>query len=62
MNEISSFSEGEVGGTKHTSSLNNPPYSINNQESHQSLSKKTISPDALHYNGLREYNVHNLYG
>ncbi|KAF5359365.1 hypothetical protein D9756_003598 [Leucocoprinus leucothites] len=37
-----------------------PPYAINNRAG--PLSSKTASVDAMHANGLQEYNTHNLYG
>ena len=62
MNEISSFYDGDFSNVKHSSKLNNPPYAINNQGSHKHLMKRTFQPDAVHYGGLLEYDVHNLYG
>eukprot|EP01136_Pigoraptor_vietnamica_P014105 Opistho-1_new@55911 len=41
---------------------NNPPYKINNQNSHAPLSSKTLSMDSVHHGGLLEYDVHNLFG
>ncbi|KAF9043930.1 alpha-glucosidase [Panaeolus papilionaceus] len=40
----------------------NPPYAINNAAPTGALSSKTAAVDAKHYNGLVEYDVHNLYG
>ena len=40
--------------------LIDPPYSIQNAAG--SLSNKTINTDLVHYNGLVEYDTHNLYG
>ncbi|KAK5105011.1 hypothetical protein LTS08_001284 [Lithohypha guttulata] len=40
--------------------LINPPYQIRNAAG--SLSNKTINTDLVHYNGLVEYDTHNLYG
>jgi len=40
--------------------LIDPPYSIQNAAG--SLSNKTINTDLIHYNGLAEYDTHNLYG
>ena len=39
-----------------------PPYAIDNQGNRIPLNIKTISPDATHYGGVLEYNVHNLFG
>ncbi|KAG0221533.1 hypothetical protein BGX31_009758 [Mortierella sp. GBA43] len=41
---------------------NAPPYRINNNNEHADLGYRTVSPDALHYGNLLEYDVHNLYG
>jgi len=41
---------------------NEPPYRINNNNEHAELGYRTISPDALHYGNVIEYDVHNLYG
>lgn len=40
--------------------LVSPPYQIQNAAG--SLSNKTINTDLIHYNGLTEYDTHNLYG
>lgn len=40
--------------------LIDPPYRIQNAAG--SLSNKTINTDLIHYNGLTEYDTHNLYG
>ncbi|WVF67066.1 hypothetical protein IAT40_001810 [Kwoniella sp. CBS 6097] len=40
--------------------VDEPPYPIRNQAGR--LSAKTVSPNATHYGGLEEYNVHNLWG
>ncbi|OCT51452.1 putative alpha/beta-glucosidase agdC [Cladophialophora carrionii] len=40
--------------------LINPPYTIRNAAG--SLSNKTIDTNLVHYNGLVEYDTHNLYG
>lgn len=61
MNEISNFDEGTP--YNNDSPVNNPPYNINNFNSHASLNTKTLPMDALHASGtLEEYDVHNLYG
>ncbi|KAK3818343.1 MAG: glycosyl hydrolases family 31-domain-containing protein [Benniella sp.] len=41
---------------------NEPPYRINNNNEHAELGFRTISPDALHYGNVIEYDVHSLYG
>ncbi|KAB2574162.1 putative alpha/beta-glucosidase agdC [Lasiodiplodia theobromae] len=40
--------------------LVDPPYKIQNLAG--SLSNKTVDTDVIHYNGLAEYDTHNLYG
>ncbi|KAK5197383.1 hypothetical protein LTR99_000254 [Exophiala xenobiotica] len=40
--------------------LINPPYTIRNAAG--GLSNKTLDTDLVHYNGLVEYDTHNLYG
>ena len=40
--------------------LINPPYTINNAAG--SLSNKSANTDLIHYNGVAEYDTHNLYG
>ncbi|KAF2140842.1 glycoside hydrolase family 31 protein [Aplosporella prunicola CBS 121167] len=40
--------------------LVDPPYKIDNLIG--SLSNRTIASDVIHYNGLAEYDTHNLYG
>ncbi|KAI7222071.1 alpha-glucosidase precursor [Hortaea werneckii] len=39
-----------------------PPYAINNFLAGHSLVKQVLSPDAVHKNGMTEYELHNLYG
>lgn len=67
MNEVSNFCDGEceVSPMPHKEGSfnpNNPPYTINNRGSLQPLNTKTMSMDAVHYGGLLEYDVHNMYG
>jgi alpha-glucosidase (family GH31 glycosyl hydrolase) len=40
----------------------NPPFKINNAFSEASIYSKTISTSSLQYNGIRQYDSHNLYG
>jgi len=42
--------------------FDNPPYKINNGLNHLPLNNKTISMGAIHYDGIREYDVHNVFG
>ncbi|KAH9288315.1 hypothetical protein KI387_032432 [Taxus chinensis] len=39
-----------------------PPYKINNSGIFRPLGNKTIPSSAVYYNGILEYNAHNLYG
>ncbi|XP_074281738.1 alpha-glucosidase-like [Silene latifolia] len=59
MNEASNFitSDPLPGST-----LDDPPYKINDSGSHRSIISKTIPPTAMHYGNITDYNVHNLYG
>lgn len=40
----------------------NPPFRINNAFSEAAINSKTISTSSVHYNGVRQYDSHNLYG
>jgi len=40
----------------------NPPYKINNGLNHLPLNNKSISMSALHYDNIKEYDVHNVFG
>lgn len=40
--------------------VNHPPYVLNNV--HGDLAVHAVSPNATHHNGVREYDVHNIYG
>lgn len=42
--------------------INYPPYAINNDQEGHDLAVHAISPNATHYNGLTEYDVHNIWG
>ncbi len=59
MNEISNFLDGSPSSN---SPVNNPPYAINNRNYQAPLNTKTLPMDAIHFNGVQEYNIHNLYG
>jgi alpha-D-xyloside xylohydrolase len=40
----------------------NPPYAINNNNAHSPLNDKTIDMNAYMFDGVSEYNAHNIYG
>jgi alpha-D-xyloside xylohydrolase len=42
--------------------LDNPPFAINNVNSKDAIFNKAISTNSLHFSGILEYDVHNLYG
>ncbi|KAJ7281242.1 hypothetical protein O6H91_10G102400 [Diphasiastrum complanatum] len=46
----------------HTTKWDDPPYSINKLGSHKDLWALTTATSATHFNGILEYNAHNLYG
>ncbi|KAK9063741.1 hypothetical protein SSX86_017613 [Deinandra increscens subsp. villosa] len=39
-----------------------PPYKINASGTHVPIGYKTIATSAVHYNGVREYDAHSIYG
>ncbi|KAJ7680135.1 glycoside hydrolase family 31 protein [Mycena rosella] len=68
MNEISSFCEGSCGlsargigaGNQTGIDINNPPYAIHNGNGRLAVS--TLSPNATHFGGYAELDVHNMWG
>ncbi|CAO2838733.1 unnamed protein product [Amaranthus hypochondriacus] len=59
MNEIANFITSEPTSG---SSLDNPPYKINNSGDHRPFLARTMPATALHDGNITEYNVHNMYG
>ena len=59
MNEVSNSITSEPTSG---SSLDNPPYKINDSGDHRPFLARTMPATALHYGNITEYNVHNMYG